>query len=140
MIRANTHTRRTKTGRGFTIIEVMVVLVILGLIGGIVTLSLVGATTQAKVDTTKQSMQQIQSAFKMHYTRNNNYPASADWQQAIQNTLSKAPEDAWGNQFLYYQLDDGKNFQLWSAGPDEIQETDDDIMIGPDGEAVGGGG
>ncbi|MEM1424848.1 MAG: type II secretion system protein GspG [Planctomycetota bacterium] len=135
MSRRTPHTRRARTG--FTIIEVMVVLVILGLIGGIVTLNLVGAAGQAKVSTTKQSMQQVVSALNMYHTQHSSYPATANWEQAIQNTLQKAPEDGWGNKFEYFQTESGQAFQLFSAGEDGVSETDDDISIGPTGEAQG---
>ena len=137
MTRIPKHSARRRPATGFTIIEVMVVLVILGLIGGIVTLNLVGAAGQAKVDTTKQSMQQIVSALNMYHTRNSAYPQSQGWEAAIANTLQKAPEDGWGAKFEYFQMEDGASFQLISNGEDGQPETPDDIFIGPDGEAIG---
>ena len=134
-------TRNTESGRrarsGFTIIEVMVVLVILGLIGGIVTLNLVGAAGQAKVDTTKQSMQTVVQALNMYHTQHSTYPPADGWEQAIANTLQKAPEDGWGNTFVYFQTNNGQAFQLFSNGEDGMPETGDDIFVGPDGEAQG---
>jgi general secretion pathway protein G len=120
--------------RAFTIIEVMIVLVILGLIGGIVTLNLVGAADDAKIETTKQSMQQVAGGLTMYRTRNNDYPATDTWKSDLRNTFSGDLEDAWGNELVYFQTEDGKAFQLWSNGPDGVPETEDDILVEPDHE------
>lgn len=126
---------RHRTHRpGFTIIEVMIVLVIIGVIGGIVGLNLIGAQSQAKVSATKATMKQVVQALKMYYSTNNNYPPSATWQQEIRNTLNAPADDAWGNPLAYYQTDDGKGFMLYSNGEDGMPETEDDIMVGPDHE------
>ena len=127
-------TRHSSTRRAFTIIEVMIVLVIIGVIGGIVGLNLIGAQSQAKVSATKSTMQQVRTALGMYRSTNNTYPPTNNWQQAIRNTLNAAPNDAWGNPLVYYQTEDGKAFMLYSNGEDGIPDTEDDILIEPDHE------
>lgn len=133
MTRPNTR-RSLARSRGFTIIEVMVVLVILGLIGGIVGINLIGAQSTARVKTTRQSMATVKQALTMYYTSNSTYPPTATWLQNIRNTLNAPADDAWGNPFVYYQTEDGKSFKLYSNGEDGIAETEDDILVEPDHE------
>ncbi len=130
----NRTTTTRSARRGFTIIEVMIVLVIIGVIGGIVGLNLIGASQEARVDATKQSMGTVRSALKLYFTQNGKYPESSSWLTDIQNSLNAPAEDAWGNPLVYQQMDNGAGFVLYSDGADGVAETDDDIEIGPDHE------
>lgn len=128
-----THTARAAR-RGFTIIEVMIVLVIIGVIGGIVGLNLIGAAQQSRIQATEQSMETVRAALKIYHTQNGNYPETGTWLADIQNTLNAPAEDAWGNQLAYRQTNSGGGFALYSDGPDGIADTDDDLELGPDHE------
>jgi len=124
-----THRRR----RAFTIVEVMIVLVIIGLIGAIVGINLVGAAQEARIRTTKSTLQNIQSALKLYHGSNGSYPVSTgDLSTLIQQNilqLSSDPVDAWNRPIMLYC--DGVNYTLQSYGPDGV-ESDDDLVLTPD--------
>jgi general secretion pathway protein G len=132
--RAATSARHVSRVRGaFTVIEVMIVLVIIGIIGGIVTFNLVGAADQARVDSTRQSMETIAGAIKMYHTRHAEFPPDLSYVRNTLNTGGGIPDDAWNQPFDYYLTSDG-GFALISNGPDKVAETGDDIFWNPDFE------
>jgi general secretion pathway protein G len=128
-------TNRTRSHRrAFTIVEVMIVLVIIGLIGAIVGINLVGAAQKARIQTTTTTLKNIQSALTIYHGSNGSYPQSAgSLMQLVQsNTLQLAatPVDAWNREILFYS--DGVNYRLSSVGPDGIEDTEDDIVVVPE--------
>lgn len=129
------HTTRAPIGRrAFTIVEVMIVLVIIGLIGAIVGINLVGAAKKAREQTTQATLKNIQAALTMFHGTNGSYPQSAGSLSALvqQNVLQLTtnPVDAWNREILFYS--DGVNYQLISVGADGIEDTADDIIVLPE--------
>lgn len=119
--------------RGFTIVEVLIVLVIIGLIGGIVALNFVGAADKARVDTTKTSMDSIRSAMSLYRGTYGVYPA--DMQQLINENLIQANKarDAWGRGFQIFPSET-EAYELVSYGADGVaggEGTDADIVFTP---------
>ena len=118
---------------GFTLIEILLVVVIIGMLAGVATVSLRGRMQQAQVNTAKQSVDAIGLAVKMYEVDNGKYPAS------LQNLVTRAsepnwngpyldkglPKDPWGNDFQYTGSKDG--FTVVSAGPDGSFGTEDDV-------------
>ncbi|MGA2678446.1 MAG: type II secretion system major pseudopilin GspG [Sedimentisphaerales bacterium] len=117
----------------FTIIEVMAVILIIGILGSIVAVSVVGKIDRAKVTSTKANLKMLHGAviqFKMDTGR---YPTEeAGLQELIEqptdvtgwNTggyleTTSLPKDAWGHDFVY-QLspESGKPFVIISYGAD----------------------
>ena len=66
--------KREHNRTGFTILELMVVIVIMGILGGILTINLVGAADRAKVGATKTSMKAVKAALTMYQTQYSSYP------------------------------------------------------------------
>ena len=120
--------------RAFTIVEVMIVLVIIGLIGAIVGINLVGAAEEARIRTTKATLQNIQSALKMYYGSNGFYPTSSgDLTVLVQQNilqLGSAPLDAWSTPIELYS--DGVDYTVRSLGKDKTADTEDDLVVQPD--------
>jgi general secretion pathway protein G len=117
----------------FTIIEVMAVILIIGILGSIVAVSVVGKIDKAKVTSTKANLKLLHGAviqFKMDTGR---YPTEeAGLQELIEQPTdvtgwnpggyletTSLPKDAWGNDFVY-QLspESGKPFVIISYGAD----------------------
>ena len=65
-----------KNDKGFTIIEIMVVIVILGLLIGVVGPRLIGRTDDARVSTAKMQIESLASALKMYKLDNGTYPTT----------------------------------------------------------------
>jgi general secretion pathway protein G len=124
--------------RAFTIIEVMFVLIIIGIIGGIVAFNYAGIVTKSKAQATRTSMKQIQSALKMYFGAYGSYPAGIGSQalQALvdENFLDPGLTDAWQHPFDYYSpASNGAEYELISYGPDGPDGSpDNDIIVYPD--------
>jgi general secretion pathway protein G len=127
--------------RGFTLIELMVVIVILGLLAALVAPKFLKSGEEAKVTTTQVQMKNIEQALKLYKLHNSIYPTTEQGLRALVEKpevepvprnwkgpyLDKVPKDAWGNDFIY--VSDGKHFTLLSPGPDGEEGTDDDIKV-----------
>ena len=122
-----------KSGKAFTIIEVMAVIVIIGILGGIVAVSVVGKIDKARVTSTKANLKVLHNAVIQFKLDTGRYPTEeAGLQELIEQPTdvtgwstggyleaTKLPKDAWGNDFIY-QLspESGKAFVIISYGAD----------------------
>lgn len=132
-----------KKQSGFTLIEVMVVVAILGILAAIVMTNVVGKDDQARVTTTKASLASIANALEMYKLDNHKYPTTDEGLEALVNKpasaknfadggyLKKLPEDSWGNPFRYVAPgDNGRPYEVYSLGGDSVEGgegTDADI-------------
>lgn len=133
MPRNHTHALRTAR-RGFTLLEVMIVLVIIGVLGGIVAINLVGAADAAKEDTSIEKMRQIRSALSLYRTQFNEYPPSGQLQTLLQQNVvtQSGLLDAWNRPFHYESPAGDFAFVIVSAGVDGQLETEDDLAVFPE--------
>lgn len=118
----------TRTARaGFSFIELVVVILILGLLVGIGAPVYLSFTKTAKENTTKANLKLIKSSIDLYHMENNKYPARlADlaerpkgdagkgWKQYVQ----KLPADGWKNEFYYKVLpaNSKRPYELYSYG------------------------
>lgn len=138
-----THRRRrgAKTG-GFTLIELMLVLVILATLAAIVLPKFTGRSQQAKITAAGTQISQIEVALDAFEIDVGRYPTTAeglralvkkpttdagDWQQPY--LRREVPLDPWGEEYQYrypgtYNTD---GYDLYSTGPDRKLGGDDDI-------------
>ena len=116
---------------GFTLIEVMVVIVILGIMAALVVPNLVGRQDQAQVTAARSDIAAIGNALDLYRLDNNAYPSTEQGLEALVEKPSgfpeprnwrspylrkKLPEDPWGNPYQYLSSDQG--FELFSYGAD----------------------
>ena len=80
----SSHSRQPK--RGFSFIEVLVVIIILGLLSGIVGVYLFDSAEQAKADATKTQIKGLETALDLYRLHNSRYPSS---EQGLKALLSK---------------------------------------------------
>lgn len=131
-----------KSNKGFTLIEVLVVIVILGLIAGLIIPKITGRVDEAKIDTTKIQMKAIKDALEQFKLDNGLYPTTEQGIKALVEKpnippipprwrayIDKVPKDAWDQDFLYLSPGINKPFELRSKGPDRKEDTEDDIDI-----------
>ena len=126
---------------GFTLIEIMVVIVILAMLAAFVGPKLMGRTDEAKVKTTKVQIKGIESALKLYKLDNGMYPSTEQGLSALvtKPTVgiipksykeegyldSKAvPKDAWGNDYLYISPGEHGDYDLFSYGADGTKGGD----------------
>lgn len=120
--------------RGFTLIEVMVVVAILGILATIVLTNVVGKDEKARVTTSKASLASVANALELYKLDNHKYPTTDEGLEALVNKpasaktfpeggyLRKLPEDPWGNPFQYVVPgSNGKPFDLYSWGADNAE-------------------
>lgn len=135
--------RRHSRG-GFSLIELLLVLVILGTLAALVVPNLVGQGKEAKITATKSSMRTVEQALERYEMHCSAFPttddglaglmiAPADKESSWKGPyLKKVPKDAWGNEFQYRQPGEHEGtkefFDLWSNGPDGKEGTEDDIV------------
>lgn len=130
---ARTSKRRTpRPGEeGFTLLEMMIVLVIIAVIAGLVTVNVMGRPDEAKATTTKSNITSINAALKMYRLDNGNYPTTEQGLKALVEKptaapvpgswaqggyLSAPPLDAWQKPYEYQS--DGMVFTIRSLGRD----------------------
>lgn len=129
-----------KTRRGFTIIEVMAVLIILGLLATVVAVNVVGRIDKAKVVATKTSLKKLHSAVLAFKMDTGYYPSEEggltelveepgdveNWEPAGYLETTDVPKDGWGREFIYeLNPDDGKPFRIVSFGADGEEGGED---------------
>lgn len=132
--------------RGFTLIEIMIVLAIVAMLAGMVGLNVMRRFKESQVKTSRLQMGSLQDALQDYYIDNNMYPTTEQGLDALVHkptvgTIpqvsyrdggylkgSKVPNDAYGHPYRY-KCDDGQNFTLSSDGPDGKEGTDDDIKM-----------
>ncbi len=101
---------------GFTLIEVIVVVLILGLLASIVVPRIVGRTDTAKRTAAAVTIRQLENALKLYRADNGFYPTTDQGLEALVNKpttspvplrynpdgyLDKVPKDPWGNDYIY---------------------------------------
>jgi general secretion pathway protein G len=134
---------------GFTIIEVMAVLIILGLLATVVAVNVVGHVKESRVRTTKLNLKKLHQAVQSFEMQTNRYPDENvgleelieqpsdvdNWPDGGFLETTEVPKDAWGNDFVY-ELDppSGKPFVIISYGADgeEGGEGDDADLYSTD--------
>lgn len=125
--------RNTARQGGFTLIEIMVVMVILGLLVAIVAPNLMGRSDQARVTVAKTQMKQIGNALSLYKLDNSRYPSTEQGLRALvekptgspeprnwnpDGYLPSLPEDPWGNPYDYYSPGLTGPYDLVSYGAD----------------------
>lgn len=134
--------RRRPVQQGFTLLEIMVVIVILGVLASMVVPSLMGNKDKADRQKAVSDIVALESALDMYRLDNQRYPSTEQGLRALvkkpviqpepknyqpDGYIRRLPQDPWGT---YYQLQNpGKHGKLdiFSLGPDGMPGTEDDI-------------
>ena len=114
---------------GVTLLEVMIVLVIIGVLGGIVAFNLVGAADRAKADATRTSLKTIAGAMGLYKTTYNAYPPTAEL--LMQHNMITTIKDGWEREIIITVPAIDFSYEVRSAGSDGIYDTPDDIVQFP---------
>lgn len=129
MERKRTFKLQKRNKKAFTLMELMVVIIILGLLASFVLPSLTGKSDEAKDKITCIEMENIAQAVKMYKIDNSSYPSTSDGLNILIEKKyfedGKLPKDSWGNNFVYTQNGDG--FEIISFGGDKAEGGNDDI-------------
>jgi general secretion pathway protein G len=120
---------------GFTLIEIMVVIVILGLLAALVVPKLVGRTEEAKRTQTRVQIKNIQQAMELFKLDNGFFPSTDQGLEALVRMpeagriaknyrkggyLERVPKDPWGNPFVYVSPGQNADYDISSYGADGV--------------------
>lgn len=121
----------TRRQAGFTLLEIMVVVTILGLLAAFIVPNVIGQGDKAKVDLAKANMSAVANALDYYRMDNNRYPTTEQGLRALVEKpdnapnwnpggyLPKVPQDPWGNEYVYMSPGiGGKPYDLYSLGAD----------------------
>jgi general secretion pathway protein G len=125
---------------GFTLIEVMVVVVILGILAAILVPKVMDRPAQARKTKARQDIRALEAALNLYKLDNYVYPTTdqglealiekpsspepANWKEG--GYLDRLPLDPWQQPYLYLSPGEHGNIDIFTLGPDQ-QPSDDDI-------------
>lgn len=120
--------RRSRREAGFSFIEVMVVVVIIGLLAGAVTLQVTSYLDKAKETRVKTDMRVIEDALVAYYAEHSRYPEpGADLGKVLDLQRGNA-RDPWGSAYiLETNVRGDEPFEIISIGADKQDGTEDDM-------------
>ena len=119
-----------KAKEGFTLIEILVVVAIIGMLGAVAVPAYMSYLADARITTTRSLIKNIEDACQMYSMKHGGkYPAQLTALQEGDDDnpplLDGGLEDPWGNEIKYEKR--GKRIYLTSFGPDGEEGTEDDI-------------
>jgi general secretion pathway protein G len=136
---------RSARQRGFTLIEIMVVVVIIGLLAAVIVPQVVDKVDQARVAKAKQDITSLETALTMYRLDNSKYPTTDLGLSALTTQptdpsirhwrpggyIKRISKDPWGNDYQYvYPGTHGGEYDLYSLGADNQpggEGTDADV-------------
>ncbi|MBP1205497.1 general secretion pathway protein G [Duganella sp. 1411] len=139
-------TPQRRAARGFTLIEIMVVVVIMGVLAALVVPKLLSRTGESKVAAAKVDIATVMQALKLYKLDNQRYPTTEQGLQALLTKptsgpaangwktggyLEKMPKDPWGAPYQYLSPGIKGEIDVYSLGADGAPGgTGDDADIG----------
>ena len=114
---------------GFTLIELMVVVIVLAALAGMIVPRLIDKPDEMKNDIAKMDMRSIDTVLKTYHLKHSEYPKSLDM---VSGEFDMALNDPWGRPYKYkYPGSGGEGrYDLYSVGPDGQEGTGDDVKPG----------
>jgi general secretion pathway protein G len=128
-----TDPKRRRRESGFTLVELMVVIVIIGLLATIVALNVLPSGDTARVEKAKADIAQIEGALELYKLQNLTYPSTTQGLQALVSApagladpsryqrggyLKRLPDDPWGRAYLYASPGRNGEADIWTHGAD----------------------
>ncbi len=127
-----------RDSRGFTLIEIMVVIVILALLAALVAPKIMGRSDDAKITVAKNQIRDIESALKLYKLDNGVYPST---EQGLAALITKptvgvipknykaegyleskqVPQDPWKTDYIYLSPGEHGDYDLCSLGADSVK-------------------
>ena len=125
--------RSRAVSRGFTLIEIMVVVVIMGILAALLVPKLMGRTDDARIIAAKQDIATVMQSLKLYKLDNQRYPTTEQGLSALSTKpavgppadgwksggyLDKVPKDPWGNPYQYLSPGINGEIDVFTLGAD----------------------
>jgi general secretion pathway protein G len=128
--------------KGFTFLEIMFVVVIIGILVSIVGPKLTGRSKKARVMATRATIKSLETALQTFEMNVGTFPTTEQGLEALIKCPSDVPEEDWdssylrivpkdtfGQEFIYKcPGENNEDYDLYSKGPDRSEDTEDDIV------------
>ena len=129
----HSHLQATPKAKGFTLVEIMVVVVIMGILAALVVPKMMGRTDDARILAAKQDIATIMQGLKLYRLDNQRYPTTGQGLQALISIPTSSPipanwksggyldrlsKDPWGNTYQYQSPGSHGEIDVFSMGAD----------------------
>lgn len=127
---------------GFTLLEVMVVIVILGILASMVVPNLIGSQERANLQKAVSDINALETSLSMYKLDNYDYPTTEQGLESLttetdieplprrfpeEGYVKRLPKDPWGNEYQLLNPGENGKFDIFTMGPDGEAATEDDI-------------
>lgn len=131
-----------KKVKGFTLLEVMVVIVILGILASMVVPNLMGSQERANMQKAVSDVTALETSLSLYKMDNYDYPSTEQGLEALVDQtdiepeprrfpedgyIKRLPKDPWGNEYVLLNPGEQGKMDVFSVGPDGEAGTEDDI-------------
>ena len=138
----------TNRNKGFTFLEIMMVVVIIGILMSIAIPQLTGKSQKAKINATKFQLGVFKTSLGQFEMDTGTFPSTSDGLKALMERpsdvaeedwdgpyMEKIPKDTWHEDYIYrFPGEHNKYYDIFSKGPDRQEGTEDDLTNWSDEE------
>ena len=126
MNRLKLHTRR-----GFSLLELTIVIAIMGALMAIVAVNVFGSGNRAKIKSTTLGLRNIKGYIEAYQVEQSSFPTSLQTLVDMKMCEKSNTKDTWGKDLVYASSSrrEGQPYVLISTGPDGLPNTPDDINL-----------
>lgn len=125
--------KQQKREDGFTLVEIMVVVVILGLLATMAVIGVPRYLLNARNTTAQSECKTLEDAIQNYVSMSSNFDLSAEeiLERVVEEDYLKdksVPKDPWGKEYIVEFDDESQQYTVFSSGNDRIADNEDDVF------------